>query len=1000
MIIGFWNINTIRNKLENDTVLQWIHQNDIVVLGEIKVAKLPHIPGFVPIIAKTVNTRRGGLAVLIKNYLYPDVYHIDRTVNDQIWFSLSSAPQVRFCGAYITPSTSSYFDEAEMANIQAKTVEDEMVIIVGDLNSRLGEKVHDLVGGVWTYNPVDVGENENGKKLFNICKDNNLVVANNLKTESATLTSSLTYRMRNKWVSELDLCIVSKKLAPALTHFHVNQDTSLPSNHAPVSVTFNSPERSIGLHELVTRSEDIGTYPSRAKSLCKAPIRYHQINQELFKETIAQFNPPPLDYTDVNVTANNFSSQLYHITKMCKLPRAPDLPQDACKRRWERIMACEDDNLLWKAIDWKGQFDPTNVSNDTQPTEPQFRKHLEDLLNPPTECEQLDLSNYNVSVPILDKKIEVKEVKDVKEKQVKPDKSCGPDGNSPGVFKLLPDAWIYFICMLLNVVFIAGYPMAWSVAKLIMLFKKGARLDCNNYRGISIMDAIAKIYDYVLNNRLILWYKVCREQAGAQTLRGCIEHIVTLRLIIEVFLRKRKKLFIVFVDFRKAYDLVPRNRLFQILINLGCGATMLAALMAIYQDTSCILGSTIITSTIGVRQGSPTSCYLFVIFVDVLILMFKSRCVPEPIIQWLHVLMLMDDTIIFATSREKVQEKLDILNEYCKANGMQVNESKTKFMAINGSPMDKVSFMMGTHRVRHCDSYLYLGVPITADGHNDSTLKMHLDNKNKEVNKLIIFLAANYDAPFTVKKRVVEAAFMSSILYGCESWLNISLKPAEKVYNSAIKALLGVRPSATNDLCIIEGGFKPLAGLVKDRQKKFFEKMASRSYHHEDPFTHAMEMVNEMHKPMKTYIDSIKKGGEFATKELQKIKDSATHATGTKFKTYLQLNPDLTEHKLYSRDAPIIPDYLRITFSRYRLSSHRLRVEIWRYKGVPHDQRVCACGLGVQDEHHIFLCPRVEELLRSPNKTYNSPSDIFNEATVEDLHVLHKVLKELDGNNE
>ena len=126
-------------------MLQWIHQHDIVVLGEIKVAKLPHIAGFVPIIAKTVNTKRGGLAVLIRNYLYPDVYNIDRTVNDQIWFSLSSVPQVRFCGAYITPSTSSYFNEAEMANLQAKTVDDEMVIIVGDLNSRLGEREYTIL---------------------------------------------------------------------------------------------------------------------------------------------------------------------------------------------------------------------------------------------------------------------------------------------------------------------------------------------------------------------------------------------------------------------------------------------------------------------------------------------------------------------------------------------------------------------------------------------------------------------------------------------------------------------------------------------------------------------------------------------------------------------------------------------------------------------------------------------------------------------------------------
>ena len=868
------------------------------------------------------------------------------------------------------------------------------------MNSRVGTKIHDLLNdNRWHYNPVDLGENENGKKLFSICKDNGLMVANNLVTEDVTLTSSLTYRIRNKWVSELDLCIVSEELIPAVSKLSVNQDTSLPSNHAPVSVNINLPERSLSISDLVTRSADIGMYPSTSRPLCMPPIRYHQIDANVFKETIEHSNPPPVD-ADVNVTASNFSTQLYNITKTCKLPRPPDVEQDLNKTRWQRIMDCEDDGLLWKAIDWKGRFDPANMNNETQPCEEEFRKHLEDLLNPPSSNEKIDISNYRVNVPLLDNNIEMKEIKHVQEKQIKPDKSCGPDGNSPGVFKLLPSSWILFICMLFNIVFTAGYPIAWSAAKLIMLFKKGAKLDCNNYRGISIINAIAKIYDYVLNNRLILWYKVCREQAGAQSGRGCIEHIVTLRLIIEVFLRKRTKLFIVFVDFKKAYDLVPRNRLFEILINLGCGATMLGALMAIYHDTSSILGSTIISSTIGVRQGSPTSCYLFVIFVDVLILMYKSRCLPEPIIEWLHCLMLMDDTIIFATSREKVEEKLNILNEYCINNGMKVNESKTKFMAINGSPMDKVSFMMGSHCVRHCNSYIYLGVPITADGRNESTLKMHLDSKNKELNKLFIFLAANYDAPFFVKRRVMEAAFMSSILYGCESWLNISLKPAETMYNEAVKALLGVRPSAANNLCIIECGLKPLAGLVKDRQKKFFEKMSSRPPHHEDPFQLALEMVNAMHKPMKMYIDSIGNGGDFAAQELQKIKDIVTHASGTKFKTYLQINPDLSTHKLYMRDAPIIPDYLRITFSRYRLSCHRLRVELWRYKGIPHDQRLCVCELGVQDEHHIFSCPRVEELLRTTNKRYSCPNDIFSEATVEDLQVLHKVLKKLDVNND
>ena len=54
--------------------------------------------------------------------------------------------------------------------------------------------------------------------------------------------------------------------------------------------------------------------------------------------------------------------------------------------------------------------------------------------------------------------------------------------------------------------------------------------------------------------------------------------------------------------------------------------------------------------------------------------------------------MLMDDTFILPTSREKLTEKLKLLDEYCTTSGMLLDESKTDFMVMNGSPMDKTSF--------------------------------------------------------------------------------------------------------------------------------------------------------------------------------------------------------------------------------------------------------------------------------------------------------------------
>ena len=108
----------------------------------------------------------------------------------------------------------------------------------------------------------------------------------------------------------------------------------------------------------------------------------------------------------------------------------------------------------------------------------------------------------------------------------------------------------------------------------------------------------------VLSSRLNLWFAPFREQAGSQQGRGCIEHIVTLRLLIDLAKRRKQKLFVCFIDFSMAYDRVPRARLFRMLCELGCGSRMLAALVAVYAATLTVIGNTVIESKIGVRQGS------------------------------------------------------------------------------------------------------------------------------------------------------------------------------------------------------------------------------------------------------------------------------------------------------------------------------------------------------------------------------------------------------------
>ena len=80
-----------------------------------------------------------------------------------------------------------------------------------------------------------------------------------------------------------------------------------------------------------------------------------------------------------------------------------------------------------------------------------------------------------------------------------------------------------------------------------------------------------------------------------------MEHIVTLRLLTDSARRKSKKLFVTFIDFSKACDVMPRHKMFITLKRLGCGMVTLAALIAMYNLTESVYDCAIITSIVGVR---------------------------------------------------------------------------------------------------------------------------------------------------------------------------------------------------------------------------------------------------------------------------------------------------------------------------------------------------------------------------------------------------------------
>ena len=712
--------------------------------------------------------------------------------------------------------------------------------------------------------------------------------------------------------------------------------------------------------------------------------------------------PPVVNEENIQECLSIFDELVYETSKENqKAEERLYSSQDKQNTRWKRILDADDTKSLWRGINWKGEF--REIAIKERPSEQVFQDHMERLLNPDgTEALQYP-DQSQVSIPALDDPFALNELDHVVSKQIKPDRSCGPSGTAPGTLKLLPMPWLIFLLSLLNTIFLTGtYPAKWTFSKLLMLFKKGLTMLCGNYRGISIIDSLAKCYDYLLTNRLTLWYKPCREQAGAQDKRGCVEHLVTLRLVIDYCIRNKQPLFIAFIDFSKAYDRVPRSYLLNLLKSLGCGVVMLTALTSLFWATQFILGTTLITAVIGVKQGSPTSCFLFILFVDEFIKFVKGRSGLDGFLKWLHLLMLMDDTVIFATSRQGLIDKLNLLAQWCDKSGMVINEDKTEFMAfVTTDPEARKPINLQLHhghvQVTHCKEYKYLGAIVTSDGKVSSSLQKHSTVKEKDLNKLTIFLQANKNAPYSVKKTVVDACFNASLLYGCEAWLGVKPNPTLKsMYMKAIKMLLGVRQSSPNDACLIESGYPSLEAAVRQRQQKFFKQMKeSRRGMTDDPLMFALELTEQGNPVMSRYIDSVMmEEGDILKNDLVKRKESMLSAVNTKATTYCNVNPDLSVHSVYGSDV-IVDDDFRIPFTRLRLSSHRLRIETGRWARIPRERRLCQCGEAVQSEEHVLCeCSLVEHLRRE----YNNEEIAFDNfmstpKTKQQLAMVMKILK-------
>ena len=172
--------------------------------------------------------------------------------------------------------------------------------------------------------------------------------------------------------------------------------------------------------------------------------------------------------------------------------------------------------------------------------------------------------------------------------QLKTGKAPGLDSIAAEFLKAGQTALLPYLHSLLVKCWRAGrIPQEMVDSNIITLYKnKGDRGDGNNYRGISLLSVIGKVFGQVFLSRLqIMAESVYREsQCGFRLGRGTVDMIFSLRQLQEKCQEQQRSLHIALVDLTKAFNLVNHKALFLILQKVGCPPILLKMIIAFHEN--------------------------------------------------------------------------------------------------------------------------------------------------------------------------------------------------------------------------------------------------------------------------------------------------------------------------------------------------------------------------------------------------------------------------------
>ena len=437
------------------------------------------------------------------------------------------------------------------------------------------------------------------------------------------------------------------------------------------------------------------------------------------------------------------------------------------KKFWKLINECRRENNYPKTMRYEGV-----TANDNESKCNLFATFLQSVyvnhnLRPVNMSNSVNNPLFEI-ISIIPSETEVL----LELQQLDKNKGPGPD--------LLPNAFLKSVSSVIykplhnlfkSSIMTGYFPEIWKNSYVVPIYKSGNKADITNYRGISILSAIPKLFEKLICDKLINYYLryVHDSQHGFVKGRSTDTNLMIFMNYVVTSMENKKQVDVIYTDFSKAFDRVNHRLLLFKLERMGTPFIFLKWLKSYLSNRKqnvkidgCLSRDILVYS--GVPQGSHLGPILFALFINDLTDLLDN-CM----------FLLYADDLKFFTEINTIedailmQENFEKIFEWCTNNDMSLNVNKCNYISFcrRKSP---ICFDYGINDEKIIKQRVVKDLGILMD--EKLTMQEHIDASVRRARRCLGFVkrqAKQFDDPYVTKS--LYCALVRPILeYGCIIW--------------------------------------------------------------------------------------------------------------------------------------------------------------------------------------------------------------------------------------